>query len=121
MAVLSFGSTSRANTAIAIKNASTSSLSFGLLRSTIFAPNAVEFLTFNTLDQRLRFNPEASTLYTINAGGKPYLDDVNEFCALVRAGTVQVYLTTQALTSTTYASGASAAFTATGDGSVAFS
>jgi hypothetical protein len=122
MANLTFGSTIRANTAIGIRNNTTSNLSFGLLRVTTLAPNAVEFLSFNTLDQRIRSNPEGENLYTVNSDGvKPYLDDVNEFCKLIKAGTISVLLTTQNVTSTTYVAGASATYTSTADGSITFS
>jgi hypothetical protein len=121
MAIVTFGSTIRANTAIGIKNTTTSNVVLGLLRNTVLGPGSVEFLSFNTLDQRMRYNPNFSDLYTVNPGGKAYLDDVNEFCAAVKAGTISVLTTTQPVSSTTYTAGTSATFTTTADGSVAFS
>jgi hypothetical protein len=120
MAIVSFGTTIRGNTAIGIKNVTSNTLMVGFLRAQIPAAG-VKFVTFNQLDPGFRYNPRNSDEYSVNVNNKPFLDDVGEFAALIKGGSIQVYLTTQPVSSTTYTLGASAAFTTTADGSVAFS
>lgn len=120
MAIVTFGTTSRANTAFGVKNASGKNLVIALLRNTVISPNETHFYTFNTFDARVRTNHRFEDVYTVNSNGTSYLDDVAEFAKNVVNGNLVVMTTTQPLTSTTYVAGTSAAFTATGDGSVTF-
>lgn len=120
MAIITFGATIRAHTAIGILNNTSSNIEVSFLRALIPA-GTTKFITFEYIDNVFRYNPRQSNLYTINSDGKtPFLDDVELFASDIVAGNVIVYSTTQAASSITYTAGASAVFTTYGDGSVVF-
>ena len=121
MAIVTFGSTVRAHDALGIKNQSANPLVLNLLHGVVVAPGAVKYLSFTFLDGIVRdANRRAGNLYDLNSDGVThYLDDINEFAKLVVAHTVLVYAAT--VSGSTYTLGASAAYSATGDGSVTYS
>lgn len=122
MAIVTFGATARATDSIAIKNTTTSSVVFGILRSTVVEAGKTKFLTLADYDARLRgTNIHHNNLYAVNSDGKtPYLDDVAEFAKLLRNGTL-VLSTASTVASGGFTTGAPLASSVYGDGSVVFS
>lgn len=122
MAIVTFGATARANNSVAFHNTSAVNLAPGFLHGGSIGPNAYKYFSFNYFDSLFRGNNfRQNELYSINANGKAYLDDVAELAAMLASGQLVAYTATQVASSGAFTLGSALASSSLGDGSVLFS